>query len=121
MKVDLCKSTPDGSFEQVVDYNHVTLPSPTYLEAPIEQLFALPGMMEDKEVTVLKDDGCNTNILSTDFVRRNRHLLQITKRKTIIKYSDKNTTLLSNLVVINDIINIDKHIYNSNWVVADSR
>lgn len=106
---------------RVVSHNNAAL-SPSALEdLPIDELFVLPGMMAGKQVTVLKDDGCNTNILSTDFVRRNRHLLQTAKRNTVIKHSDKETTQRSNIVVLNATLNIDSHLYTSNWVVANSR
>lgn len=34
---------------------------------PAEELIVLEGALCGKQVTVLKDDGCNTNIISKEF------------------------------------------------------
>jgi len=44
---------------------------------PVSDLITFKGILAGKEVTILKDDGCNINIISSDFVKRNRHLLNV--------------------------------------------
>lgn len=42
---------------------------------PVENLIILDGKLEGRPFQVLKDDGCNTNVLSKDFFNRIIHLL----------------------------------------------
>lgn len=39
---------------------------------PMEDLIVLDGSLEGKRVRVLKDDGCNTNVVSHEFFRKHR-------------------------------------------------
>lgn len=33
-------------------------------KVPIDELITMPGTLNGRQVTVLKDDGCNTNVIS---------------------------------------------------------
>lgn len=46
-------------------------------EVSVEELITLIGTVAVQLVTILKEDGCNTNVLSKDFVRRHRNLLKV--------------------------------------------
>lgn len=74
-----------------------------------------------KSVVALKDDGCNTNVISKAFVKQNRRLLKIRKTRSVINHSDKARTETSSEIVIGAEVEIGKHKYTSNWVVANSR
>lgn len=59
------------------------------VQVPIKPLITLQGVVAIRQATVLKDDGCNKNVKSKGFVRRNRNLLQITETSSVINHSDK--------------------------------
>ena len=42
------------------------------ISVPLKDLIVLEGSLEGKRVQVLKDDGCNTNVVSHDFFERNQ-------------------------------------------------
>ena len=88
---------------------------------PVERLIVLKGMIAGKEVRVLKDDGCNTNVLSSSFVRRFSHLLDVRECEIIVAHSKKKSQEVSNKVVVNAAIQIGSHAYSSNWAVVDTR
>lgn len=70
---------------------------------------------------VLNDDGCNTNVLSKDFVERHRSLFKTHNVTSTIHHSDKHHVDHSNEIVLNAEIEIGGHRYSSNCVVADCR
>lgn len=39
-------------------------------EVPFDELIVVKGFMEGEKVRVLKDDGCNTNIISNEFFQK---------------------------------------------------
>lgn len=61
-------------------------------EIPIEELITMYGMIEGQQVSVLKDDGCNTNVISSSFVKRYLHLLNLKKASFVINHSSKDIT-----------------------------
>lgn len=81
----------------------------------------LRGMMMGREAVVCKDNGCNTNVLSREFVKRNRQLLKIQKRKSIIRRSSRESIKTVSKIVMDADIEIGKHRYRSTWVVANCR
>lgn len=58
-------------------------------EVPIQDLNTLFGMMAGQQVTVLKDDGCNTNVVSPSFVNRNLHFLKMKESSAEINHSNR--------------------------------
>lgn len=70
---------------------------------------------------VLKDDGCNTNVLSSEFVRLNRGLLDVRPANVTIAHSDRDATEKAHEMVFGTTIQIGNHRYTSNWAVANSR
>lgn len=81
----------------------------------------MDGILAGGQVSILKDDGCNTNVISKSYVNRHRHALNIVKGRFEINHSNKNTTKEANEVVLNTPVQIGSHIYHSNWIVADCR
>jgi len=68
---------------------------------PIEPLIVLNGTLNGVPVRVLKDDGCNTNIVSQRVVDRCRASFQCTERKVTIQHSRKGSDEVSSKVVLN--------------------
>jgi hypothetical protein len=57
---------------------------------PIEPLFVLDGMLNGKPVRILKDDGCNTNVVSRKFVERNAEAFKMKSRNVMVNHSAYN-------------------------------
>lgn len=74
-----------------------------------------------KSVVALKDEGCNTNVISKEFVKQNRRFLKIRKMHSVISHSDKNSSEWSSEIVIEAELEIGRHKYTSRWVVSNSR
>lgn len=115
------KLTRDGSNKRVHQHDSFNGVRICYGNVPISDLFLLPGTILGKQVAVLKYDGCNSNVLSSDFMRRNRGVLHIRREDTITKHSDKSRNESSPEVVLNVTVNISDHQYTSNWALASSR
>lgn len=79
------------------------------------------GVMAGRQVVVLKDDGCNTNVISKSFVDANRHLLDVRLSPATINHSNKNSVEETNEIVIDAEVEIGSHKYRSNWIVSDCR
>lgn len=56
---------------------------------------------------ILKDDGCNTNIMSADFVDKNRDDLDLRRMDITIAHSDKDVTEQVRQMVCNATIEIN--------------
>lgn len=81
----------------------------------------LYGIINGRQCKILKDDGCNTNIISTDFVKRNGKILKIINNKLSIEHSQENSSELISGVVVDAIVQIGRHQYRSNWAIVNCR
>lgn len=88
---------------------------------PIKELITLDGVIVGQQVVSLKDDGCNTNVLSKTFVDRNRQHLDIRKTTFLIQHYNKESNEQAPEVVIDAEIQIGSHFCRSNWIVAECR
>ena len=88
---------------------------------PSEDLFVLKGSLNGVRATVLKDDGCSTNLVSKRFVDRNRQLFKLKKAEVPIMHSKEDSEEMATEIVLNGTLKIGFHTYTSNWVVGDSR
>ena len=95
--------------------------SPTDGPIPVAPLMVLDGKLNGVSVRVLKDDGCNTNVISQRLLSRFRNRFQVMKSKTVVQHSRDGSREESSEVVINGTLRIESHTYTSNWVVADCR
>lgn len=108
----------EGSRTRVdINHNQVTKKE----RIPVKPLITLCGTLAGQQLTILKDDGCNTNVLSKTFVNKNRHLLNIQKEQSVISHSDKDYIETSSDIVVDAEVEIGCYKYRSNWVVANSR
>ena len=90
-------------------------------QMPLEDLILLDGSLEGKRVRVLKDDGCNTNVVSRDFFRRNKKHLKFEECDVQVKHSNIDSIENSSTVILGATLKIGKHSYKSNWLVANCR
>lgn len=88
---------------------------------PVERLIVLTGEMEGRSVAVLKDDDCNTNVVSKEFVNHNPHLFDLRECNISVTHSKKDSTEHAHQLILNGTLCIGSHYYVSNWAVADCR
>lgn len=69
----------------------------------------------------LKDDCCNTNVVSQEFFLNNREIFRSVKKRVEVFHSEKKTTEIAPEFFLAATIRIGSHVYISNWVVARSR
>ena len=88
----------------------------------IALLIVFGGTANRIEATILKDDGCNTNVISRDFYHKyatafNAETIEGVK----IQHSSRSSSENANTVLKNVNIAICNHRYISDFLVADSR
>ncbi len=88
---------------------------------PMDVLMVLNGKLEGRRVKVLKDDGCNTNVVSKEFFKRNRKYFNVKKCNVEVSHSQKGSVENSSQAIIGATLQIGKHSYKSNWLVANCR
>ena len=88
---------------------------------PIESLILLRGIINDRYVQILKDDGCNTNVISHEFYKKNKELFKVVKRNIEVRHSEDKTVEQASEVILEGTIRIGTHVYTSNWVIARCR
>ena len=88
---------------------------------PVESLLVLDGELGVRKVSILKDDGCNTDVVSRDFAHRNAHLFDLMQCSIPVSHSKKDTSELATQVIVRRNLQIGTHQYLSNWAVADCR
>jgi len=88
---------------------------------PVEPLLVLDGDLNGKRVRVLKDDGCNTNVVSHDFFMNNRKLFSVVKKNVEVRHSKRETVEEASEIILGGTVRIGTHVFKSNWVVASCR
>jgi len=104
---------PEAIISQVDNIQHSA--------APMDPLVVLNGTLNGVRARVLKDDGCNTNVVSKEFFEKNIRHFQFVEEDIRICHSKKNADERSNRVIVDGILKIGKHKYRSNWIVADAQ
>lgn len=117
---EVAKLTPNGPLDRVSTKSPTTHVTNSSRALPVSKLLVMSGRMIGQSVSVLKDDGCNTNVLSTHFVNKHAHQLQIQKASFQILHSKRNTTEQASQLVVNATVHLGGHKYTSNWAVADA-
>ena len=90
-------------------------------DVPHEPLLVLKGKLNDVSVRVLKDDGCNTNVISQRLVNLNRQCFQLKRKKTVVRHSRDGWIEDSSHIVLHGTLKIGSHTYTSNRIVSDCR
>lgn len=88
---------------------------------PMDDLIVLEGFLDGKRVRVLKDDGCNTNVVSREFFNKNRKNFKWKNCNVEVSHSQKGSVENSSKSIIGATLRIGKHLYKSNWLVANCR
>lgn len=70
---------------------------------------------------MLKDDGCNTNVISRDSFKKLGQMLNIQNVAFVISHSNKNENETSNEMVLDAKIELGQYQYRWNWIVANCR
>ena len=98
-----------------VDNTHKAVP------IPVDPLIVLDGKRNGVNLRVLKDDGCNTNVVSKGFVKKFQHCLKVVDDNIMVQHSNKDSKERASQIVLNGTLKIGNHSYKSNWVVSNCR
>ncbi len=95
----------------------------TSIDEPItmEDLLGLEGSIHGHRFRILKDDGCNTNVVSHEFLRANHEKFNWENCNVDVSHSMKDSFENALKVVPGVTLRIGKHFYTSNWLVANCR
>ena len=92
-------------------------------EGPIlvERLLVPSRTMNGLSVKVLKDDGCNTNVVSKEFLTKYRSgsIFEVCQENVTVVPPQKETKEEALEVILNGTLRLGAHTYNSNWIVAN--
>lgn len=108
-----------GDFHQRVEVSSAS--AATDDSIPVEPLLVIEGLMNGKPVRILKDDGCNTNVISKEFYAAHPDLFEARETSVVVSHSQRGSAETSTHVVMNGVLQMGAHRYQSNWAVADSR
>lgn len=78
-------------------------------------------MIKGQQVRILKDDGCNTNIVSTEFFEKNRYMFDVADANITISHSEKNTVETATKIIKAATVYVAGVAYTSNWAIASCR
>lgn len=90
-------------------------------DLPISELLFLKGLMARNEVSVLKDNGCNTNFVSIDFFRKHRKMFTVHKADIVISHSQQDTMDNADMVIRDATVHIGDYAYTSNFAIDSCR
>jgi hypothetical protein len=88
---------------------------------PIEPLFIMNGTLNGKNVRILKDDGCNTNVVSRKFVQSNAEAFKTMCRNVTVTHSAEDRVEQATQIIMDGRLKVGNHEYLSNFVVANCR
>ena len=94
---------------------------PTDGPIPVASLLVLSGKLNGISARVLKDDGCNTNVISRRFFGLHRQRFHARKADVVVNHSREGWSEKASHVVYEGTLRIGSHTYTSNWLVADCR
>ncbi len=72
----------------------------------------------EKEYGCSKDDGCNTNVVSREFLKNNSELCEVVKGPVEVMHAEDTTVEKASEVILGAELCIGTHAYTSNWVAA---
>jgi hypothetical protein len=88
---------------------------------PVEPLLVMDGTLSGRCARILKDAGCNTNVLSTKFVQRNAEAFKTVRGNVTVNHSAEDRVQQATQVVLDGILEVGNHKYRYNFVVANCR
>ena len=91
-------------------------------EMPVDPLIVFGGVLNEIPVSILKDDGCNTNVVSRSFYEKHKEKFPSTEETDlIIQHSSQKATEKGKVILKDVCVSVGPHTYRSNFVVADCR
>jgi hypothetical protein len=88
---------------------------------PIKPLIVMNGTLNERNVRILKDDGCNTNVVSKKFVQKNAGAFKTMCRNVTVNHSAEDKVEQATQVLLEGNFKMGNHEYVSNFVVANCR
>lgn len=79
------------------------------MEIPIKPQITLQDIINGRQLRILKDDGCSTNVISKVFAANHRDVFNIQTERATISHSDRDYVEESNETVIGAEIQIWNH------------
>jgi Aspartyl protease len=79
----------------------------------------MDGTFNGKPVRILKDDGCNTNVVSRKFVQRNAEAFKTVRRNVKVNHSDDDRVEQAAQIILDGRLKVGNHEYLSNFVLAN--
>ena len=76
---------------------------------PVAPLIIIEGRLKGVTVHVLKDDGCNTNVISKEFFAAHPNLFETRELPVVVSHSKKGTTEISNTIIPNATLEMGSH------------
>ena len=77
-----------------------TTSSETDVTIPVKHLIVVEGTLNGESARILKEDGCNTNVVSRDFYAAHSDLFEVRESPIVVSHSKKGTTEQSSLVIM---------------------
>lgn len=77
--------------------------------------------LNEVNAVVLKDDGCNTNVVCKDFIKRNGSRFEVHPYHIKVVHSGKGSSKTAPKMFVNAALRLGSHEYVSNWAIVDSR
>lgn len=123
------KCTPDGPGKKVnklksEQEDHSTTVFPMRGESitaekriPVGPLIVFKEMLTIIPVQSLRDDVCNTDIVTKWFVDRNRLLLQLDNREYVLQRSYEDGNYFTTEIIFDETLGIGLHTYKTSWLV----
>ena len=91
-------------------------------ELPVSPLIIFGGIINGCPASILKDDGCNTNVISRSFYERHRMDFPVTEQADIvIQHSSQEASEAGSRILKDVSVKIGPHTYKSAFVVDDCR
>lgn len=86
----------------------------TGTDVSVSPSLVMRGTIRGVKVSVLRDDSCNKNVLSSQFIRKNRHLFDVRTVTLVVSHSHRNQIEKATELVINAKLQIGDYTYQSN-------
>jgi hypothetical protein len=88
---------------------------------PIKPLFVVNGTLNERNVRILKDDGCNIIVVLKKFVQKNAGAFKTMCRNVTVNHSAEDKVEQATQVLLEGKLKMGNHEYVSNFVVANCR
>lgn len=83
-------------------------------KVPVQEVITLVGTMAGQQVTMMKDEGCNTKVVSLSFVNKTSQFLKIKRNSAEINHLNRKTTKYASEVVIDPQLKLQHRTYPLN-------